>query len=56
MSKVIKTQIFDPMNVEAEYILELESIYDRVILYHLLDIDEKIVHNSPEEEELHQGD
>lgn len=40
-----KHQIFDPLNVENDYILDLEDIYDRVILYHLLDIDEKIVQN-----------
>lgn len=51
-----KQQIFDPLNVERDYVLELSNIYDRVILYHLLDIDEKIFQISPEEEEMHQGD
>ena len=49
-------KIFDPMNVDGEYQLDLENIYDRVILYHLLDIDEKIYQNSPEEEGMEQGD
>ena len=51
-----KHQVFDPLNVEGQYELDLSNIYDRVILYHLLDIDEKIFHNSPEEEQMQQGD
>jgi hypothetical protein len=27
-----------------------------VVLYHLMDIDEKIIRNSPEEEEMTQGE
>lgn len=51
-----KNQNFDPMNVERSYTLMLDDIYDRVVLYHLLDIDEKIVQNSLEEEGIQQGD
>lgn len=51
-----KQQIFDPLNVEREYRLSLDSIYDRVILYHLMDIDERIFSNSLEEEQMQQGD
>lgn len=36
---------FDPMNVEKEYSLDLEDINDRIILFHLLDIDWKISQN-----------
>jgi Ran GTPase-activating protein (RanGAP) involved in mRNA processing and transport len=54
--QTVKQQIFDPLNVEREYRLDLASIYDRVILYHLIDIDEKIFHNSMEEEQIQQGD
>lgn len=51
-----KHELFDPMSVEKDYALNMENIYDRVILFHLLDIDEKIVHNSAEEEEIQQGE
>jgi len=51
-----KAPIFDMMNVEGPYELELSNIYERVILFHLLDVDEKICHNSPEEEQMKQGE
>jgi hypothetical protein len=44
------------MDVERSYTLFLDDIYDRVVLYHLLDIDEKLFQNSLEEEEIQQGD
>ena len=47
---------FDPMNVEKEYSLDLENINDRIILFHLLDIDWKISQNWSEEENYQQGD
>ena len=53
---VQKGPVFDSMNVEGEYNLDLTKDYDRVVLYHLMDIDEKIVRNSPEEEEMSQGE
>lgn len=51
-----KNQLFDPKNVEKEYALDLANIYDRVILFNLMDIDEKIFNNIPEGEEMQQGD
>jgi Ran GTPase-activating protein (RanGAP) involved in mRNA processing and transport len=51
-----KNQAFNPMDVERSYALFLDDIYDRVVLYHLLDIDEKLFQNSLEEEEIQQGD
>ena len=51
-----KNIVFDPTNVEKEYTLDLSSINDRVILFHLLDIDEKLAHNWPEEDNFQQGD
>jgi hypothetical protein len=53
---VQKGPMFDSMNVEGEYSLDLTKDYDRVVLYHLMDIDEKIIRNSPEEEEMTQGE
>ena len=47
---------FDPMDVEKEYELQLQDIYGRVVLYHLLDIDEKIRQNSSEDEGIEQGE
>lgn len=51
-----KHALFDPMNVEGEHILELDNVYDRITLYHLLDIDEKIAQNSPQDDGIQQGE
>ena len=51
-----KSHTFDLNNVEGEYNLSLDDVYDKVILYHLLDMSFKIYMNSSQEEGMSSGD
>ena len=46
--------MFDPNSPEGIYRIDMESVYDRVILQNLLDIDQKVV-ESMNDEEIERG-